>query len=1198
MFNPLTVIVFFCLYIGVLFLIALWVERKSAQGKDIGNNPVIYSLSLAMYCTSWTFYGSVGSAATSGMLFLTIYLGPTMAVVLWWTVLRKIIRVKNSYRITSIADFISARYDKSHSIAAIVTVMALAGIVPYMALQLKSIITTFELLIGPAADGPSSWAAPHVGLLVLVLMTIFTIIFGVRRLDPTERHQGMVVALAAESTVKLLAFLAVGIFVTYGMYDGFGDIFNRLSAAPLSARAALGETGIPSYTTWMSYLVLAMFAIMFLPRQFHITVIENFDEKHLRTAMWLFPLYLFLINLFVFPIAKGGLLAGLPVQDADTFVLGLPLHAGQKWLSLLVFIGGFSAATGMIMISSMTMSIMITNHLLLPIIGQVKGLGFLRRHLLQCRWAAVAFYILVCYWFERSVGEQLMLINMGVISFAAALQFAPSLLGGIFWRQGNKAGALLGLTSGFLLWFYTLIVPTLASTGRISGDILEKGPWGLGYLRPEHLFGMSGLDPVSHAVFWTMVFNVGLYLLGSFLFEQTEEEQALAQEFVTALSPISLQTRLVSDEALIDLGDKKREIVKLLRQYFSEARSAEMVDQCLCELDIAGKHKITIALMTELLKTAEKHLAGSIGSAAAHRAIMTGTIISPKEEFELSRMYAEILANLKLTPSDLKEKIDYYQEKEALLTRQAAELEEKIKERDREIAERKRMGGALRESEEKYRTLVDNVNIGVYRNAGDPSGRFMQVNPAMVKMLGYADAEELMRTPTVALYQEPTDRRLLIEEARRNGFVKDKQLALRKKDGTPLWVSCSATVQYSEDGDIKWMDGVIEDITERMKLEEQLRHAQKMQAIGTLAGGVAHDFNNILTAIIGYGNLIKKSVKEGETLRSYVDHILTSSERAANLTKSLLAFSRKQIISPRPVSLNDIVKRTEKILLRVIGEDIELRTVLCDEELTIMADSDQLEQVLMNLATNARDSMPNGGALTIETSNIEMGKGYVITNDLMKPGNYALLSVSDTGAGMDEKTKQRIFEPFFTTKEVGKGTGLGLSIVYGIIKQHNGEINVYSEVGKGTIFRIYFPLITPTTEQHLVEIVAVPKGGNEVILIAEDDQEVRRLTRHVLSAAGYTIIEAVDGSDAIAKFLERQHDINLLILDVIMPKKNGKEVYEEIRKLRPGVKALFTSGYSAEIIHTKGILEEGTDFISKPMQPDELLKKVRESLDR
>jgi hypothetical protein len=216
----------------------------------------------------------------------------------------------------------------------------------------------------------------------------------------------------------------------------------------------------------------------------------------------------------------------------------------------------------------------------------------------------------------------------------------------------------------------------------------------------------------------------------------------------------------------------------------------------------------------------------------------------------------------------------------------------------------------------------------------------------------------------------------------------------------------------------------------------------------------------------------------------------------------------------------------------------------------------------------------------------------------MKPGNYALISVSDTGTGIDEKTKQRIFEPFFTTKEVGKGTGLGLSIVYGIIKQHNGEINVYSEVGKGTILRIYFPLISPTTEQHVVEAAASPEGGNEVILVAEDDQEVRRLTRHVLSAAGYTIIEAVDGSDAIAKFLERRQDINLLILDVIMPKKNGKEVYEEIRKLRPGVKVLFTSGYSAEIIHTKGILEEGTDFISKPMQPDELLKKVRESLDR
>ncbi len=1198
MFNPFTVIALICLYVGILFYIALAVERRSSQGKDLGNNPLIYSLSLAVYCTSWTFYGSVGNAATSGLLFLAIYLGPTIAIILWWMVVRKIIRIKNTYRITSIADFISARYDNSPTIAAIATVMALAGIVPYMALQLKAVISSFGLLLQPAATGPYAGAGPHIGPLVVILMTVFTIIFGVRRLDPTERHQGMVVALAVESMVKLVAFLAVGIFVTYFLFNGFGDIFHLLAERARDNPASIGETGISSYLTWMTYLVLAMSAIIFLPRQFHIAVIENFEEKHLRTAMWLFPLYMFLINIFVYPIAKGGLLLGLPIQQADTFVLGLPLLTGQKMLSLLVFIGGFSAATGMIMISSMTMSTMITNHLMLPIVGQVRGLGFLRRHLLHCRWVTVALYISLSYWFERLVGNSLMLVNMGMISFVAALQFAPAILGGIFWRKGNRAGALFGLTSGFLVWFYTLIVPTLVGSGWLAPDVSSRGPWGIGFLRPEHLFHLTGLAPLSHALFWTMFFNISLYIFGSLIFEQTKEEQGLAEEFVHVLSLFAAPARLEPGAASIDFADKKDRLIQMLGQYFSEAQARKIFDQCLQDAGIDGQGNISLVAMTKLLKTVEKHLAGSIGAAAAHKTMISSAIFTPQEEQELAKVYAEILANLKLTPSDLKERIDFYQDREALLTRQGLELEEKIQERDREIEQRRRIEEALRASEEKYRSLVDNVNIGVYRNTGGPQGRFIQANPAIVKMFGYASVEEFMRVPVADLYQNPGDRMPFIEEARRQGFIRDKELPMRQKDGTPIWISCSVTVQFGADGDIKWLDGVMEDITERKKLEEQFRHVQKMEAVGTLAGGVAHDFNNILTAILGYGHLAKMRIKENDPLMKYIDPILTSAEKAANLTKSLLAFSRKQTINPKPLKVNDIVQGIEKILLRLIGEDIELKVQLAGEDLTVLGDSGQIEQVLMNLVTNARDAMPEGGALTIETSAREVSDLYSREHNLINPGRYAVLAVSDTGIGMDEKTQQRIFEPFFTTKEVGKGTGLGLSTVYGIIKQHSGELSVTSEAGKGTTISAYLPLVATAVKETTAETAVAPQGGTETILLAEDDREVRRLTSYVLAKYGYGIIEAVDGADAIAKFRENNGQVSLLILDVIMPKMNGKNVYEEIRKIRPDIKVLFASGYSADIMHNKGILEEGFSFISKPAPPDILLRKVRETLDR
>jgi Na+/proline symporter len=352
---------------ALLFIIAQYAERQTKiKDRSLASHPAVYALSMAVYCTTWTFYGSVGKAVTSGPLFLTIYLGPTLCVVLWWTVLRKLVRIKSEHRITSIADFISARYDRSQLLAVLATLGALFGTTPYVALQLKSVITTFSI-ISPAESG-NAWIGGNVGPVVVVLMIVFTIIFGVRRIDPTERHQGMVMAVAVESVVKLVAFLAAGLFVTYFLYDGFGDVLQRLGQSTFRKHLTFSGSSGSSYLTWTSYLILGMSAILFLPRQFHVAVVENSNEKSILSAMWLFPLYMLLINIFVIPIAMGGLLAGMPVQQADTFVLRLPMESGHAGLTLLVFIGGFSAATGMIMITAMTMATMITNHLLLPLL--------------------------------------------------------------------------------------------------------------------------------------------------------------------------------------------------------------------------------------------------------------------------------------------------------------------------------------------------------------------------------------------------------------------------------------------------------------------------------------------------------------------------------------------------------------------------------------------------------------------------------------------------------------------------------------------------------------------------------------------------------------------------------------------------------------------------------------------------------------
>ena len=421
-----------------------------------------------------------------------------------------------------------------------------------------------------------------------------------------------------------------------------------------------------------------------------------------------------------------------------------------------------------------------------------------------------------------------------------------------------------------------------------------------------------------------------------------------------------------------------------------------------------------------------------------------------------------------------------------------------------------------------------------------------------------------------------------------------------------MFIEIRAIPMFDSNNNLIGLIHVVRDVTERKKaeeekhkLEEQLRQAQKMEAIGQLAGGVAHDFNNILSAIIGYGSLLQMKMGADDPLRVNAEQILESAERAATLTHSLLAFSRKQIMNPKLVNLNEIIKGVERFLMRLIGEDIQLKTVLTAEPLIALADTGQMEQVLMNLATNARDAMPKGGRLTISSDLIELDEGFIKAHGYGAPGIYALISMTDTGIGMDEKTREKIFEPFFTTKEVDKGTGLGLAMVYGIIKQHNGFINVYSESGKGTTFKIYLPVIKAKVEEVKEAVSAAPlQGGTETILAAEDDAALRKLTRTVLEAYGYKVIIAEDGEDAVRKFMDNKDKIKLCVLDMIMPKKSGREAYDEIKKIRPDIKVLFASGYTADKIHKEGILEEGMEFILKPIFPKDLLRKVREILDR
>jgi signal transduction histidine kinase/CheY-like chemotaxis protein len=399
--------------------------------------------------------------------------------------------------------------------------------------------------------------------------------------------------------------------------------------------------------------------------------------------------------------------------------------------------------------------------------------------------------------------------------------------------------------------------------------------------------------------------------------------------------------------------------------------------------------------------------------------------------------------------------------------------------------------------------------------------------------------------------------------------------------------------------DIRRLNSELERQLEEVRLKDSaLRQAQKMESIGTLAGGVAHDFNNILSAIVGYGHITLMKMAKDDPVRLNVEHMLEAADRAAYLTKDLLLFSRKQISVRKPVDLNEIVRKIEKFLRRVIGEDIECKAALHDRPIPVLADAHQLEQVLMNFATNARDAMPTGGTFAITTEQVTLDDDFITVHGYGKPGAYVLLTISDTGKGMDEETRRRIFEPFFTTKEVGKGTGLGLAVVYGIVKQHEGYINVYSEPGKGTTFRIYLPEISSGAgEEKKTPHEVHPARGSETVLLAEDDEAVRNLVKAMLEEYGYTVITAVDGEDAVNKYKENRDKIQLLLFDLIMPKKTGKEAYDDIKKITPDIKIIFSSGYAPDIIRQRALLDDQVTVVFKPVSPADLLKKVRSVLD-
>ncbi len=515
-----------------------------------------------------------------------------------------------------------------------------------------------------------------------------------------------------------------------------------------------------------------------------------------------------------------------------------------------------------------------------------------------------------------------------------------------------------------------------------------------------------------------------------------------------------------------------------------------------------------------------------------------------------------------------------------------------------DISERKRAEKALRESEARYRALVDHATYGIFWTT-EPEGRLLHANPALAEMLGYESTADLLAVGfTKALYRDPAEQTKIVSEYMSHGRA-NATVEWKRKDGKVITVRMTGRTAMDPDGKSECVEVTVENVTERVALEKQLVQAQKFEAIGQLAGGIAHDFNNMIGAILGWADMGIEETDADSRLHRHFVKVHQQAKRAAALTRQLLAFARKQILEPRNVDLNQTVIETLSLLEKVIGSNIEINATLVPDLAVVRADPTHLEQVVMNLCINARDAMPAGGALIIETSNITLDEHFCTLQPLAHPGEYAVLCVTDTGTGMDAATLDRIFEPFFTTKELGKGTGLGLATVYGVVRQHDGFVHVYSEPGAGSTFRCYFPVsVEASVPREKVEESAPVRGGSETILVAEDHEGLGQLAVETLTGLGYQVMLATDGETAAQNFHANRTRIDLVVLDVMLPKLSGPEVYARMRKDKSDLAVIFATGYSPDIAQLQKAQQEGLPVLQKPYSPRDLARKVRETLDR